>query len=125
MSKKIRFLRGGALGADGKPLVWEISKQPALAREVYLFVPGAEVEVSDSDAAWLMNPQNTGGRVFELVGQAGQGAAPQGAPQGQAAEGPSPDLDTLADVQASPQGQPGAGLEALGKGKSGHQGGGR
>jgi hypothetical protein len=107
MSKKIRFLRGGALGADGKPLVWEISKQPALSREVYLFVPGAEVEVSDSDAAWLMNPQNTGGRVFELVDQAGQSAAPQGVPQGQATEGPSPDLDTL------------------GKGKSGPQGGGR
>ncbi len=67
MSKKIRFLSGGALGADGKPLVWEISREPALSKPLYVFVPGAAVDVADSDAAWFLDPANTGGRVFEAV----------------------------------------------------------
>ena len=71
MSKKIRFISGGALGADGEPLVWELSKEPALAKPLYVFVPGAVVEVSDSDAAWLLDSANTGGRVFEVVRLAG------------------------------------------------------
>lgn len=73
MSKKIRFVSGGALGADGRPLVWEVSREPALSKEVYVFVPGVAVEVSDSDAAWLLTPGNTRGRVFELVEPAAQG----------------------------------------------------
>jgi hypothetical protein len=67
MSKKIRFVSGGTLGADGKPLLWEISKEPALSKAVYVFVPGVAVDVSDADAAWLMDPANTRGRVFEVV----------------------------------------------------------
>ena len=75
MSKKIRFVSGGALGADGRPLVWEVSREPALSKDVYVFVPGVAVEVSDSDAAWLLSPGNTRGRVFELVSPAGGGGA--------------------------------------------------
>lgn len=67
MSKTIRFVKGGALGASGKPLIWEISKEPALSEALYVFVPGVPVEVSDSDAAWLLDSANTGGREFEVV----------------------------------------------------------
>lgn len=67
---KIRFVSGGPhMEADRKtPLMWELSRQPGLSEELYVFVPGIWVQVTDKDAAWLLDTRNTRGRVFELAG---------------------------------------------------------
>ena len=66
---RIVFASGGPYhDATGKPLPWEISKQPGLDEAgPYVFYPGVPVDVSPSDAAWLMDKNNTRERVFELV----------------------------------------------------------
>ena len=120
----IVFVRGGPYHtAAGAPLSWEISKQPGLDEEgPYVFYPGVPVEVSASDAAWLMNPNNTRERVFELVGKSRQGSgapAPVPVPTPVPAPAPVPPADpvdatkaqeaqTAARLPENPAGRPGA-----------------
>jgi len=67
MAKKLG--RGGLKLVSGgpgrRPMVWRVSA-PGLSR-TYTFVPGAPTFVEPEDLAWFGNPDNTEGRVFEVV----------------------------------------------------------
>lgn len=104
----IVFVRGGPyFDASGAPLPWEISKQPGLDEEgPYVFYPGVPVEVSARDAAWLMDPNNTRERVFQIVGK-GRGDS-ESKTSTDAPPPPPPPVDPPADPTAGSKETPAA-----------------
>jgi hypothetical protein len=111
----IVFVRGGPYHtAAGAPLAWEISKQPGLDEEgPYVFYPGVPVEVSARDAAWLMDPNNTRERVFELVGKRRQdppaGTPAPSAPADSPPSPPAPSADLPVEPRHGHSAEPAAG----------------
>lgn len=108
----IVFVRGGPYhDASGAPLRWEISKQPGLDEEgPYVFYPGVPVEVSARDAAWLMDPNNTRERVFQIVrGRADAGAkAPEDKTAAPLPSAEKPPADPAAGSKEPPAAPPSA-----------------
>lgn len=80
MAKKLS--KGGLKLVSGgpgrRPMAWRVS-HPALS-QTYAFTPGVPTYVETEDLAWFMDPDNLGGRVFEVV-------APDAAPASPAAHG--------------------------------------
>lgn len=80
MAKKLS--KGGlklvAGGPGRRPMAWRVT-HPALS-QAYAFTPGVATFVEPADLAWFKDPENLGGREFEVV-------APDAAPAGQAPHG--------------------------------------
>jgi hypothetical protein len=78
MAKKLS--KGGlnlvAGGPGIRPMVWRVTDRE-LSR-TYTFTPGVATFVEPEDLAWFQDPDNLGGRVFEVVPPEGESPSAAG-----------------------------------------------
>lgn len=100
MAKKLN--KGGlklvAGGPGRRPMVWRVTA-PGLSR-TYTFTPGVVTYVDPEDEGWFADPDNTEGRVFEVV-PAEADPASSAAPGAERGVRERPDVSTPAAAAAA------------------------